>query len=156
MTRDVEPAQALIRKFEGLRHELYLCPAGVWTIGYGHAVSRNEPAARVLFPSPIGTGVAEGLLWRDVSAVASAIDRMVTVRLTNNQFCALISFVFNVGIGAFKRSTLLRKLNAGDYAAVPKELMRWTRGGGKVLPGLQRRREAEAKLWMTPDGDIQT
>lgn len=154
MTRAVEPAQALIREFEGLRHELYLCPAGVWTIGYGHAVSRNEPEARALYPRgrSISTGEAEGLLWRDVSAVASAIDRLVTVRLTNNQFCALISFVFNVGIGAFKRSTLLRKLNAGDYAAVPAQLKRWTRGGGKVLLGLKRRREAEAKLWLTPDG----
>jgi hypothetical protein len=75
------------------------------------------------------------------------VDRLVTVPLSQNQFDALVSFTFNVGEGALAKSTLLKKLNAGKYSEVPAELMKWTKGGGRELPGLVRRRRAECALW---------
>ena len=90
------------------------------------------------------------LLNDDIRTLLPTLETAITVPVNDNQFSALVSFVFNIGVGAFKRASLLRKLNAGDYAAVPKELMRWVRAGGKVLAGLKRRREAEARLWLMP------
>lgn len=130
---------ATIREFEGLRLKAYRCPADVWTIGYGST----------------GKGVHEGLtitasqaeewLKRDLARFEKRVNTLVTVPLTQNQFDALVSFDFNTG--ALGRSTLLRRLNRGEYDAVPAELQKWTRGGGKVLPGLVRRRAAEAALF---------
>ena len=92
---------------------------------------------------------------KDLKKFEAGVSESVTVPLTQNQFDALVSFVFNVGLGAFQKSTLLRKLNAGDYAAVPGELMKWTKAGGKELPGLVRRRRAEAGLWRGLDDKAQ-
>jgi lysozyme len=95
----------------------------------------------------ITTAQAEAMLIRDMKQYEDAVSSAVKVPLNQGQFDALASLCYNIGIGAFRRSTLVRRLNAGAYADVPAQLMRWTRGGGKELPGLVRRRRAEAALW---------
>lgn len=132
----------LVKDFEGCRLAAYQCPAGVWTIGYGAT----------------GAGIGPGVTWTqeqadqrlrdDLERVAAAVDGLVTVPLAETQRDALISFVFNIGVGAFKYSTLRRKMNAGDVTGAAAEFARWTRGGGKVLPGLVRRRAAEAAWFL--------
>lgn len=136
-----------IKYFEGLYLHAYRCPAGVLTIGWGCTEGVTEGMT-------ITTERAEQLLTAELAKFEAAVARLVRVPLTQHQFDALVSFAFNVGSGALERSTLLRKLNAGDYAAVPGELARWTRGGGRVLPGLVKRRRAEAALWSSPDAEI--
>lgn len=140
---------ALIQEFEGRRLEAYKCPAGIWTIGYGHTSAAGEPTVT---PGMVITKQeAVDILKRDLVKYESAVDRLVTVPLSQNQFDALVSFTYNVGEGALSKSTLLKKLNRGEYAAVPAELMKWTKGGGKELPGLVRRRRAEAAMWRGVD-----
>lgn len=168
MARNLTPAVETIRAFEGLADgdprtanlDPYLCPAGYWTIGWGHVVrdaagrmlkgGREAARARAIYPHGITLEEARVLLDDDIRALLPTLEAAITVPVNDNQFCALESFVFNIGIGAFRRSSLLRKLNAGESAAVPNELRRWVRAGGKVLAGLKRRREAEARLWLTP------
>ena len=140
---------ALIKAHEGLRLRAYLCPANVWTIGYGHTSAAGHPT--VVSGMKITNAEAEDILRRDMSRFEQGVDELVKVGLSQNQFDALVSFAFNVGLGAFKRSTLLKKLNAGRYDAVPAELMKWTKGGGRELPGLVNRRRDEASLWRSLD-----
>lgn len=140
---------ALIQQFEGRRLEAYKCPAGVWTIGYGHTSAAGKPEVK---PGMVITKQeANDILVRDLVRYEDAVDRLVKVPLTQNQFDALVSFTFNVGEGALAKSTLLKRLNAGDYNAVPAELMKWTKAGGKELPGLVRRRRAECAMWRGVD-----
>lgn len=145
MLRLSKEGRALIKRHEGKRLTAYVDPVGVWTIGYGH----TGPDARE--GNTITDARAENLLTADVRDAEAAVNRLVRVPLAAGQFDALVSFVFNIGTGAFERSTLLRELNAGRYAAVPGQLRRWvygTVGGQKViLPGLVRRRSEEAVLW---------
>lgn len=131
----------LIKQWEGLRLEAYLCPAGVWTIGYGHTETTKKGMK-------INQSEADRLLVYDLSRFIEAVEDSVKVTLNDNQFAALVSFAFNVGVGAFKKSTLLKKLNAGDYSSVPSELARWNKVGNKVSAGLTNRRAAEAGLWV--------
>lgn len=131
---------ALIKQWEGLRLRAYQCSAGVWTIGYGHT-------GNVRAGMEITEEGADALLVSDIAKFERAVAQAVEVPLTQHQFDALVSFVFNVGEGAFKGSTLLRKLNAVQYDAVPAELMRWVHAGGKRVQGLVNRRAAEAGLW---------
>lgn len=131
---------ALIKQWEGLRLDAYEDVGGVLTIGYGHTATAKEGMR-------ITKGQASALLRRDLASAEEAVDRLVKVDLTPNQFGALVSFVFNVGAEAFRKSTLLRKLNAGDYASVPSELARWNKVKGKTVAGLANRRAAEAGLW---------
>jgi lysozyme len=140
---------SLIKAHEGLRLNAYLCPAKVWTIGYGHTSAAGEP--KVIQGMRITRAEAETILRRDLATFERGVNRLVSVPLTQNQFDALVSFAFNVGLGAFQRSTLLKKLNAGRYKDVPAELMKWTRGGGRELPGLVNRRRDEAGLWRSVD-----
>ena len=141
MTRRVnQETLALIQRWEGLSLTAYEDVGGVLTIGYGST-------AGVVPGMKITKAQAEKRLRDDLAVAEEAVERLVKVDLTDNQFGALVSFVFNVGAGAFKSSTLLRKLNAGDYAAVPGELARWNRAGGKPVQGLANRRAAEAGLW---------
>lgn len=144
----------LIKEFEGVRLKSYKCPAGVYTIGVGHTSAAGPPEVKP--GMTITQGQALKILNNDLTQYEDAINNNVKVDLTQNQFDALVSFVFNVGVGAFKKSTLLKKLNAGQYSAVPGELMKWTKGGGQELPGLVRRRRAEAALWrgVSDDGPI--
>lgn len=137
-------AYELLRDFEGLRLYAYLCPAGVWTIGYGHTGEGVRPGMSIKLSE------AEALLKSDVEAVEQAITPLIKVQLNTNQFGALVCFAFNIGIAAFARSTLLARLNRGEFAVVPFELRRWSLARGVRLPGLVRRRDAEIQLWEKP------
>jgi lysozyme len=138
---------ALIKDYEGLHLTPYLCPAKVWTVGYGH--TRNvRPGMKIT------AAQADQLLADDLNLTARAVARLVTVALTDNQFAALVSFAFNVGAGNLEGSTLLKLLNRGWYEQVPAQLTRWNKAGGEALGGLSRRRAAEARLWNTPDDGV--
>ncbi|WP_455475499.1 lysozyme [Bartonella sp. B17] len=136
---------ALIKQWEGLRLQSYQDATGLWTIGYGHTSNSGKPFVHKNMN--ITEKVAEDILFQDLKQFEKAIEQAVVVPLTNEQFVALVSFCYNVGTIAFCNSTLLRKLNKGDYEAVPFELQRWTQAGGKRLQGLVNRRAAEAGLW---------
>lgn len=131
---------ALIRHFEGCRLDAYLCPAGVWTIGYGHTKGVKEGET-------IDQEAAEAFLIEDLEEFEGYVTEMVEVPLSQSQFDALVSWTFNLGPGNLERSTLLAKLNQGEYTDVPFEIKRWTRAGGVILPGLVKRRNAEAALF---------
>ncbi len=142
MTRRINAeGLALIKRFEGLQRRAYICPAGVLTIGYG------STGAHVTKGMVITEAEAERLLIADLSRFERAVEKLVKVPLSDGQFAALVSFAFNVGEGALKGSTLLKKLNRGDYDAVPSELNKWVNAKGKKLPGLVNRRAAEGGLW---------
>lgn len=111
----------------------------------GHTAAMGDP--KPVSGMKISKDEADAILRRDLAAIESDIIASLRVLVNQRQFDTLVSFVFNVGIGAFRKSTLLKKLNASDYAAVPDELMKWTRAGGKVMQGLVNRRKAEADLW---------
>jgi lysozyme len=132
----------LIKAFEGFKAEAYLCPANVWTIGYGttSGVRRGQI---------VTIKEAEELLQKDLEKFERSVNSLVKVKLTQDQFDALISFVYNVGSGNFRGSTLLSLLNQGDYASVPFQMARWNRANGRVLAGLTRRRKAEGDLFRT-------
>jgi len=148
MTRKINDAGLdLIKTFEGLRLLCYDDGVGVATIGYGHtrSVSRSDIGHRRITKEK-----AEKLLQDDVSTSERAVEQYISVALNDNQFAALVSFTFNLGAGSLKQSTLRRKLNTGDYDAVPSELARWVRAGGQTLNGLVKRRRAEGELFTTP------
>lgn len=130
----------LIKGFEGLRLSAYQDSAGVWTIGYGHT-GNVKPGDRIT------QAEAERLLQQDTAWAQQAVRDQVKVPLTQGQFDALTSFTFNLGAGALEKSTLLKKLNAGDYAGAQAEFGKWVHAGGEVLQGLVRRRAAEADLF---------
>jgi lysozyme len=142
-----EKGIALIKSHEGMRLNAYLCPAKVWTIGYGHTSAAGEP--KVVQGMKITRQEAEEILRRDLAKFEDRVNRLAKVPLTQGQFDALVSFDFNTG--KLHSSTLLKRLNAGKYAEVPRHLMRWTKGGGRELPGLVRRRRDEAELWRELD-----
>ena len=134
----------LIKHFEGCYLNAYLCPAGVWTVGYGHTKGVKEGDA-------IEQEAAEAFLIEDLESFEQAVTRLVEVPLTQQQFDALVSWTFNLGAGNLAESTLLRKLNNYQYAEVPEQMMRWVKAGGQVLDGLVRRRAAEAALFQNKD-----
>jgi lysozyme len=136
---------ALLKKFEGCKLKAYKCPAGIWTIGYGHTSAAGEPV--VTEGMTITQEEAEAILKRDLAKYEKPVVDLVKVPLTQHQFDVLVDFAYNAGVGNLKTSTLLKKVNAGDFDAVPTELMKWTKGGGKELPGLVRRRRAESEWW---------
>lgn len=142
----VQVAVKLARYFEGLRLRPYLCSAGVPTIGYG--ATRYEDGRRVrLTDPPITRARAEALLlWTVRRVYLPAVLRLCPGVPDPYKLAALIDFTFNLGAGRLRVSTLRRRVNAQDWAAVPSELRKWTRGGGKVLKGLVARREAEVAL----------
>lgn len=137
----------LIKEFEGFRRDAYLCPAGVPTIGYG---STFYPDGRkVKLGDTITHSSAERLLQITVDTFAKDCDRLITVPVNDNQFSALVSFTFNVGVHAFRNSTLLRVLNQGNYLEASNQFLRWNKAGNRVLEGLTRRRQAERKLFLS-------
>ena len=135
-------AYELIKQFEGLRLEAYLCPAGIWTIGYGHTsgVSPN---------SFITIQAADEYLHRDVATIEMQLNKL-NLSLRQCQWDAIVSFVFNVGIGNFKASTLLAKIRINpDDNSIMDEFLRWVYANGKVMRGLQKRRLTEMKLYFS-------
>lgn len=138
---------ALVKSFEGFEPKWYRDPVGIWTIGYGHTDAAGSPKYASSKSLVLTEASATELLQRDVQKYADTVSSVVKVPLNDNQFDALVSWCYNVGQGAVTKSTLVRKLNAGDYASVPSELAKWNKAGGKALKGLTRRREAEAALF---------
>lgn len=131
----------IIKHYEGLRLKAYKCPAGVWTIGYGHTKTAKQGQV-------ITEDYAVELLRLDLADAERAVNKYVKAPINQNQFDALSSFAFNLGGGNFRSSTLLKKLNARDYLGAANEFKRWNKAGGKVLNGLVRRRESEANLFI--------
>ena len=131
---------ALIKKFEGCRLEAYRCSANVLTIGYGHT-------GGVLETDVITQDDADKLLEEDIAKFEKYVNDNVIVELNQSQFDALVAWTFNLGVGNLRQSTMLRKLNEGDYQSVPSEMNRWNKAGGKTLDGLIRRRKAEGLLF---------
>ena len=158
----------IIKKWEGLEDgdpstinlDPYLCPADVWTIGWGHAIVynrrhltvHNDPVgdlARSLYPGGINLEQAEKLLIAETAGVALQVDNLVKVEITDNMFDALVSFAYNVGTGNLKRSTLLRKLNSRSYTGAADEFPKWRRANGIILQGLVNRRADERILFLS-------
>lgn len=136
-----------ITRFEGFSSEPYMCPANVPTIGYGSTF--YEDGTKVsLEDKPITEASAREALRIELIRVEGYVQRLVLVDLTENEFSALVSFVYNVGSGNFQRSTMRMKLNRGDKAGAAEEFWKWRRGGGRILPGLVRRREVEKSLFL--------
>lgn len=145
--RASEKCLAIIKEFEGFSALPYRCPAGIWTIGYGSTRYADGRAVEK-FDSSITEAEAGALVLATLGQYERAVSEAVTVPLEQHEFDALVDFTYNCGIGNFRGSTLLRKLNAGDRAGAGEEFGKWVKGGGKVLPGLVRRRAAEAHLFM--------
>lgn len=138
-----EQGIALIKEFEGFSAQPYRCPAGKLTIGYGHVIHPIET-----YPEAgITQQEAEKLLKQDVSYAEAMVNHAVLVPLSQNQFDALVSLVYNIGIKAFVNSTLLRLLNDGDTQAAARQFSRWVHSNGKKLDGLVRRRAAEVAFF---------
>jgi len=133
----------LIKKFEGLRLKTYKCPAGIRTIGYGH--TGND----VVFDLEISEEEAERLLEKDIDNLQKELLKILPYELSENQFNALISFVFNIGINAFLKSTLFKKIKNKELDQVPFQMRRWVYSNKKILEGLKKRRESEIALWLS-------
>ena len=143
----MNPAVPIIKEFEGCKLKAYLCPAGVWTIGYGHTDGVKEG-------DEITQQEADRLLASDVDLFTAGVQRLVTSDINRNQLGALTSFAFNVGLGNLRHSTLLRLVNKGDFVGAANQFSRWNKAGGKVLAGLTRRREAERKLFLKEENEL--
>ena len=144
MTRHINPAGlALIKEYEGYVGHAYLDTGGVPTIGYGH--TRGVQMGQKCTPEQ-----AEVWLREDLASAEADVSKLVKVPLTDNQFSALVSFTFNLGGAQLGKSTLLKLLNAGNYAAAGSQFQFWVFDNGKKLAGLIKRRAAEAALWSMP------
>ncbi len=151
MTAVPRSAVELAKRFEGFhrvpkkdpgRAQPYICPGGYWTIGYGRLCGPDHP--------PITEGEAEIYLARDLATALNATLRYCPVLATQSdgRLAAIVDFTFNLGAGRLQASTLRRRINQRDWSSAAHELRRWVYGGGKVLPGLVIRREAELAMWM--------
>ncbi len=135
----------IIKKYEGLRLKPYLCPAGLMTIGYGHVIQKNE---YYLYDGLKNASEAEELLLKDVEKYEDGVLKIIRHEVLNeNRFSALVSFSFNVGLGALKISTLRQRLNRGEIAGAAEELLKWCRVRGVILKGLLARRIEEKLLF---------
>jgi lysozyme len=132
----------LIKNFEGCRLQAYKCPAGVWTIGYGHTGQEVKENMKITQEQ------AEKYLKTDLIVHCNNVLKSVTVPLTQNQFDALVSFEYNVGYYALRGSTLLKLLNQKKYKGASEQFERWVYTDKKVLPGLVKRRNAEKELFL--------
>jgi lysozyme len=143
----LDKALQLIKQFEGLKLKAYKCPAGVWTIGYGSTLIDGRPVQSTDF---ISLETAEKLLQQDVQKFADQIAN-IAKNCTQNEFNALVSFAYNIGLSALSKSTLLKLHNSGNKTAAANQFGRWTKAGGVQLPGLVARRAAERALYLAPD-----
>lgn len=134
---------ALTEQFEGLRTTAYQDQAGVWSLGYGHTAGICE--GMTCTPDQAREWLAD-----DIGSAVAAVNRFIEVEINQNQFDALVDFTFNVGVGNFAESTLLKQVNAGYFATAATEFLRWVYAGGEVSSGLTVRRSAEAALFREP------
>jgi lysozyme len=140
----------LIKKWEGFRAEAYKDIAGIWTIGYG----TTAMAGVGIDPKPgmrITEAEAEWYLQKAVDKFAANIRPAITAPINGNEFGAFVSLAYNIGPGAFKKSSALRHFNAGDKAKAADAILLWNKAGGKVVKGLQNRRAEERALFLTPE-----
>jgi lysozyme len=146
-----------IKKDEGVRSRPYQCPALLWTIGVGHVIDPNHAkiplANRKQLPIPAGwdrvlsSEEIDDILRKDLARFEAGVSRLIKVELTQGQFDALVSFSFNVGLGNLQNSTLRMKVNRGDFEGAAEQFLVWTKAGGKVLPGLVKRRTHEKEMF---------
>ena len=147
----------LLKEWEGFELKVYKDSANLPTIGVGHLITKSEQTSGNIMIAGVAVKYTAGLtdqqaldlLSQDVRPAEQAVNNGAKVTLSQNQFDALVSFTFNVGVGAFNGSTLLKVLNQGQYDQVPTQLRRWNKAGGKVVQGLVNRRENEVRLWNT-------
>jgi lysozyme len=153
-----QEAVDLIKRFEGLKLKAYICAAGFITVGWGHVLSgvhaaklkvSNPERYKQLMSTKVTIEEAEVLLRQDLRLSALAVLKLTNVELTNGQYAALISFVFNLGAGKYQRSTLRMKLNRKEYEDAAEEFPKWVYGDGKVQPGLKTRRASEQMLFLS-------
>jgi lysozyme len=138
---------AIIKDFEGFSPSVYRDPVGVPTIGYGS--TWNSSGARVTMGHPdITEAEGEELLRGFVNCTEKAVGKLITAELTENMYAALVSLTYNIGSGNLRRSTLRKELNRGNYGGAADEFPKWRKAGGRVLPGLVRRRAAERELFL--------
>ena len=140
--------KAIIKQYEGFRAKPYLCPAGVPTIGYG-ATYYADGRKVTLKDAPISEADADNLLDKMLGKYEDAVNRYVQVPITQNQFDALVSFCYNLGQEALRKSTLLKKLNNKDYKGAADAFLNWVYASGKKLQGLVNRRTDEHKLFLS-------
>ncbi len=146
-----------IKKDEGVRSKPYQCPALLWTVGVGHVIDPNHAkvplAERKALPIPTGwdrtlsADEIDEILRKDLNRFEQGVERLIKVPLTQGQFDALVSFSFNVGLGNLQNSTLRMKVNRSEFEAAAEQFLVWTKAGGKVLPGLVKRRTHEKEMF---------
>ena len=134
----------LIRRFEGCKLKPYLCPAGYWTVGYGHVIGngKTKPEKQLYTQEEVNE-----LLRTDLARFEQGVLRYCPVHLTQFEFDSLVSFSFNLGLGVLQRSTLRRKILRQDKQAAARNILKYNKAGGQVLKGLTRRREAEYRMF---------
>jgi lysozyme len=137
----------LIKRFEGVRNRPYRCSAGLWTVGVGHLIGDGK-----LLPESWNRTFTEeeinALLVRDLSRFERGVGMYIKVPLRQHEYDALCSFAFNLGLGTLQRSTLRQKINRNDKEGAAKEILKYCRAGGKIIKGLQKRREAEYQMFL--------
>jgi lysozyme len=136
----------LIKQWEGFRAKAYRCPAGVWTIGYGHTSMAGKPDVKP--GMAISKAEGERILMNDLRVYEAGVRSAIKVNLTSNQYSACVSLCYNIGVGAFRRSSVARFCNRSQWKNAADAFALWNKAGGKVLPGLVRRRAAEASLFL--------
>jgi len=139
----------MVKEFEGFRAETYLCPAKILTIGYG-TTATADVGIKPSLGMKITKDQAEKYLRAALEKFAASIEPHITAPINENEFGAFVSLAYNIGPGAFKKSTALSAFNAGDKEKAANAILLWDKAGGRVLSGLVRRREAERKLFLTP------
>ena len=137
-----EAGLTLVKDFEGYHPCPYKDPIGLWTVGFGHLMGPDESRSKCY----IGAD-ADNLLRSDLAIAEKGVNRRVIIALLPYQFSAVVSWTFNLGEGALRKSTMLKRINAHRHVDVPSEMLRWNRAGGKVLRGLTRRRKAEGAMY---------
>jgi lysozyme len=151
----------MIKHHEGVRTKPYRCPALLWTVGVGHVIDPNhirvpfEERKSLAIPSGwdrvLPMGEVNDILAKDLVTFERGVLRLCPTGLTQSRFDALVSFSFNVGLGNLQRSTIRQRHNRGDFEGTAEAFMDWTKAGGKVLPGLVKRRKDEAALYLEAD-----
>jgi lysozyme len=154
MSAAVDIALPLVSQFEGFRSTPYQDIAGVWTIGYGATQCYGKPVTQ--YTRPMTQHECDGLLAQSLATVSDLVKAACHVPLSDNELAGLISLAYNIGTGALAKSTLMRLLNAGNRAAAASQFGAWVYAGGKIVPGLQRRRAAEKALFLTNSTPIRS